>query len=86
MIYTTEKYKTLADRFNSNSFLGKLIIIKNNPDLFTIESDGYNIRLRLEDEAQKQELDLLFSFPETFGFEEIKDVFSLVDIKVKALP
>lgn len=61
MIYNIEQYKTLADRFNKMSFLQKLLTIKNNKELFTIETDGYNIRLRLEEEAQKLELDLLFS-------------------------
>lgn len=85
MKYTAEQYKTLAERFNKQPFLGKLIHIKNNPDIFTIESDGYNMRLRLEEEAQKAELDLLFEFPEFMEFSHIKDIFSLVNIKIKNL-
>ncbi len=85
MKYTVDQYKTLAERFNAQPFLGKLILIKNHPDIFTIESDGYNMRLRLEEEAQKAEIDLLFVFPEFMEFSHIKDVFSLVDIKIKNL-
>lgn len=85
MIYSIEQYKTLADRFNKMSFLQKLLTIKNNKELFTIETDGYNIRLRLEEEAQKLELDLLFSFPAFLEYQHLKDIFSLVDINTKEL-
>ncbi len=85
MKYSLEQYKTLADRFNSQTFLGKLITIKNNPEIFTIESDGYNIRLRLEEDAQKLELDLLFSFPQFLEYSHLKDIFSLSDINIKEL-
>ena len=85
MIYNIEQYKTLADRFNNMSFLQKLFTIKNNKELFTIETDGYNIRLRLEEEAQKLELDLLFSFPTFLEYQHLKDIFSLVDINTKEL-
>ena len=85
MIYSIEQYKTLADRFNKMPFLQKLLTIKNNKELFIIETDGYNIRLRLEEEAQKLELDLLFSFPAFLEYQHLKDIFSLVDINTKEL-
>lgn len=85
MIHTEQQYKTLADRFNKMSFLQKLLTIKNNKELFTVETDGYNIRLRLEEEAQKLELDLLFSFPAFLEYQHLKDIFSLVDINTKEL-
>ena len=85
MIHTEQQYKTLADRFNKMSFLQKLLTIKNNKELFTVETDGYNIRLRLEEEAQKLELDLLFSFPTFLEYQHLKDIFSLVDINTKEL-
>lgn len=81
MIYTIYEYKTLAERFNSQSFLQKIVTIKNNQNLFCIEQDGYNIRLRLEEEAQKLELDLLFEFPKFLEYSHLKDILSLVDIK-----
>lgn len=81
MIYTPDQYKKLSERFNSKSFLEKLIIIKNNQNIFTIQHDGYNIRLRLEESAQKLGLDLLFEFPEFFEYSHLKDMFSLVDVK-----
>lgn len=85
MIYSIEQYKILADRFNKMSFLQKLLTIKNNKDLFTLETDGYNVRLRLEENAQKLELDLLFSFPSFLEYQHLKDIFSLVDINTKEL-
>ena len=81
MIYTSEQYKKLAERFNNKSFLEKLIIIKNNQNIFTIQQDGYNIRLRLEESAQKLGLDLLFEFPEFLEYCHLKDILSLVDVK-----
>jgi len=50
-----------------------------------IESDGYNIRLRLEEGAMQLGLDSYFSFPEFLEYEHLRDIFSLVDIKIKQL-
>lgn len=83
MKYTAEQYKTLAERFNKNSFLGKVILIKQNSDIFTIESDGYNLALRLEHEAMNLELDRLFEFPSQFDFNSLRDIFKLIDINIK---
>ena len=84
--YTAEQYKTLADRFNKMTFLHKLITIKNTPQLFYLDTDGYNVELRLvDDEAMFNGFDDLFEFPTTFEFHHLKDVFSLIDIKVKEL-
>lgn len=81
MKYSSEQYKTLSERFNKQSFTGKLIIIKNNPNLFEIEVDDYNLRLRLLDEdAMKEGIDRRFSFPEFITFEVMRDLFKLVDI------
>ena len=85
MIYTVEQYKTLAERFNKQPFLGKLILIKNNPEIFTLEVDGTNVRLRLEEEAMELNLDSYFSFPEFFEYSHLKDIFSLGNISVKEL-
>ena len=85
MKYNLEQYTTLSERFNSQTFLGKLITIKNNPEIFTIELDGTNVRLRLEEDAQKAEIDLLFSFPVFLEYSHLKDIFSLSDINIKEL-
>jgi hypothetical protein len=86
MLYTEKIYSKLADRFNKNSFMGKLILIKNNPELFKIESDGTNLRLRLLDnEAMTNGFDLYFQFPEFIEFEQIRDIFSLIDVKIDNL-
>jgi hypothetical protein len=86
MLYTEKIYRNLADRFNKNSFMGKLILIKNNPELFKIESDGTNLRLRLLDnEAMINGFDLYFQFPEFIEFEQIRDIFSLIDVKIDNL-
>ena len=85
MIYSIEQYKVLAERFNKQLFLGKLILIKQNSTIFRIESDGYNVRLRLEEEAMELNLDSYFSFPEFFEYSHLKDIFSLGNISVKEL-
>lgn len=86
MKYNLDQYKTLAERFNSKSFLGKLMLIKQTPDLFTLEVSDGNFFLRLnDDEAQKNELDMLFSFPSILSDKEFKDLFSLLDIKIKII-
>ena len=85
MAYTVEQYKTLAERFNKQPFLGKLILIKNNPEIFTLEVDGTNVRLRLENDAMLLNLDYNFSFPQFFEYSHLKDIFSLADINIKDL-
>ena len=86
MKYSVEQYKTLGERFSKQSFLGKLVLIKQQKDLFQIETDGYNIRLRiLDNEAMELNIDSYFSFPEFFEYSHLKDIFSLADIKVKEL-
>jgi len=80
MKYTKENYIELSKRFNNQPFLGKLILIRNHSDIFTLETDGFNYRLRLEEEAQQLELDLLFQFPQTLEYKHMKDIFSLSDI------
>ncbi len=86
MKFTKDQWTTLSERFNKQSFLGKLMIIKNNSDIFYIQADGVNVRLRLHcEESMREGYDLLFSFCDFFSFAEIRDVFSLIDIKVKEL-
>ena len=85
-MYTKEQWETLSGRFNKMSFLQKLITIKNNTEVFYIQSDGYNIRLRLICEnAMREGFDSYFSFPEFFEYSHLKDIFSLADIKIKEL-
>lgn len=84
-MYSQTQYKTLASRFNANSFLGKLVLIKQNPSLFSIECDGVNLRLRLEDEAMNLGLDSYFSFPEFVDFEVISSLGKLADLSIKEL-
>ena len=50
----------------------------------TINLDGHN-EYNIEEEAQKLELDLLFSFPAFLEYQHLKDIFSLVDINTKEL-
>jgi len=85
-MYTEAQWKKLGNSFNSKSFLGKLILIKSNPTIMYIESDGYNVRLRLfSEEAMINNFDSYFSFPEFFEYSHLKDVFSLNDISIKEL-
>lgn len=86
-MYTLEQYTTLSERFNSKSFLGKILLIKQNPEIFILEVDeDGNFFLRLTDEQMmKQEVDMLFSFPQTFGKKEYKDLFSLINLTIKTV-
>ena len=86
MLYTEKSYIKLSERFNRQSFMGKIITIKNNPTLFKIETDGTNLRLRLLDnEAMELGLDLKFNFPEFVEFEQMRDIFNLIDVKIDKL-
>lgn len=86
MKYNLEQYKTLSEKFNKMSFLHKLITIKNTKELFEIESDGYNVRLRLLDEdAMVNNIDSYFIFPEFLEYSHLKDIFSLSDLIIKEL-
>jgi hypothetical protein len=86
MKFTENQYKTLGERFSSQSFLGKLILIKQNKELFSIETDGVNLRLRLNDiEAMNLGIDSYFSFPEFIDFEILRDICKLADLNIKEL-
>ena len=86
MKYSLEQYRTLAERFNKMTFLHKLITIKNTKELFVIETDGYNVRLRLLDEdAMINNIDSYFIFPQFLEYSHLKDIFSLSDINIKEL-
>jgi hypothetical protein len=81
--YSVEQYTKLSERFNKNSFTGKLILIKQNPNLFKLELDDGNFFLRLKDDkAMEKEIDFLFSFPQNLEDKELKDLFNLIDIKL----
>ena len=84
MRYNLKQYQKLAERFNNMSFLQKIIVVKQQ-SLFILECDIHgNLSLRLDDfEAMQSGVDILFTFPENLNGKEIKDVFSLIDLKVK---
>ena len=85
MKFSRTQYIELSKRFNKMSLLQKLVIIKSNPEIFELYTDGYNWRLRLENEAQGLELDLLFEFEEFSTFEVISSICKLADLNVKEL-
>lgn len=85
MKYSKNQYQTLADRFNKMSLLQKIVTIKQNPDIFELHTDGYNWRVRLEENAQQVGLDLLFEFEEFSSFELMRDICKLADLPVKEL-
>ena len=82
MNYTELQWKELAKRFNSKGFLGKLMLIKQNPTIFKLELDNGWIMLRLHsEEAMQGEYDMLFRFPNELTSSNINDLFWLADIK-----
>ena len=84
MTYSLKQYQEIARRFNEKTFLAKVILIKQQTELFSLESDGVNFKLRLLDfEAMNQNIDALFDFPETLNFQQMRDIFSLADINIR---
>lgn len=82
MEYTGAQWKELAKRFNEKGFLGKLMLIKQNPTLFKLEIDNGWMMLRLHsEEAMQREFDMLFEFPNEVSSSNIDDLFWAADIK-----
>lgn len=82
MNYTDNEWKELAKRFNEKGFLGKLLLIKQNPTLFKLEIDNGWMMLRLHSEAaMEKEFDMLFEFPNELSSSDITDLFWAADIK-----
>lgn len=76
MKYTKSQYEELARRFNEFGIQGKLLLIKQNPEIFKLEhhkEDWYLLRL-VEDEAMELELDFLFEFPNEISKEQLKNI------------
>lgn len=83
MMYTEPQWKELAKRFNKVSFLGKLMLIKQNPTIFKLEEDNSWFMLRLHcEEAMANEYDMLFEFPNELSSSDIRNLFWLSDIKL----
>ena len=83
MTYNKEQWITLSERFNQQSFTGKVLLIKQQPSIFKLEYDGECFWLRLVDEqAMKSEFDMLFSFPSLLSFEDMRDLLLLLDLKL----
>lgn len=82
MNYTDNEWKELAKRFNEKGFLGKLMLIKQNPKLFKLEIDNGWMMLRLHsEEAMEKEFDMWFQFPNELSSSDITDLFWVADIK-----
>lgn len=87
-MFSKENWITLSERFNSQSFIGKILLIKQHKDIFKLEYDGDgNFFLRLcNNEAMKQEYDLLFNFSQNLSFTEMRDLFRLIDLEIFKTP
>lgn len=88
MSFSKQQWVTLSERFNSNSFTGKIILIKNNLTIFKLEYDGDgNFFLRLcDNSAMLEGYDLLFSFPQNLDFTQMRDLFKLLDLEIFKMP
>jgi hypothetical protein len=61
--------------------LGKLMLIKQNKNIFKLEQDNGWFMLRLHDqEAMENEYDMLFNFPSELSSRDINDLFWMADI------
>jgi hypothetical protein len=79
--FTKQEWETLAKRFNEKKMLGKLMLIKQNKDIFKLEQDNGWFMLRLHDqEAMENEYDMLFEFPNELSSRDINDLFWMADI------
>jgi hypothetical protein len=82
MKYTKQQWETLAKRFNEKKMLGKLMLLKQHPDIFKLETDNGWMMLRLHaEEAMENEYDMLFEFPNELSSRDILDLFWMADIK-----
>ena len=81
--FTKTEWETLAKRFNEKKFIGKLMLIKQNPEIFKLEEDNSWFMLRLHDqEAMQNEYDMLFNFSNKLSSKDIRDLFWMADIKL----
>jgi hypothetical protein len=63
--------------------LGKLMLLKQHPDIFKLEIDNGWCMLRLHDQdAMEDEYDMLFEFPNELSSKDICDLFWMADIKI----
>jgi hypothetical protein len=82
-MYSERQWRELAKRFNEKKFIGKLMLIKQHPDIFKLETDNGWLMLRLHSkEAMENEYDFLFKFPNELSSREIDDLFWMADIKI----
>lgn len=80
--FTKSEWETLAKRFNEKKMLGKLMLLKQHPNIFKLETDNGWLMLRLHDqEAMENEYDMLFEFPNELSSRDIDDLFWMADIK-----
>lgn len=81
--FTKTEWETLAKRFNEKKFIGKMLLIKQNPEIFKLECDNGWYMLRLHDQyAMDEEIDMLFNFPNELSDSDVKDLFWMADIKL----
>ncbi len=83
MRFTEKQYIELGKRFSEKSFFAKIVTIKQNPEIFTLEVSEGNLFLRLEDSAMWENLDYYFTFPQNLSDKDWKDLLSLIDINLK---
>lgn len=84
MGFTTEQYSEMSKRFNKLNFAEKVKIIKENSNLFYLESKADWITLRLVDEeAQERGDDLLFNWSNNKEDIDVVVLFQLLGVLVK---
>lgn len=84
MVFSHEQYVEMSKRFNKLNFAEKVKIIKENSNLFYLESKADWITLRLVDEtAQERGDDLLFNWSNSKEDVDIVVLFQLLGVLVK---
>lgn len=83
-MFNHSQYAELSRRFNSKTFAEKVKIIKENSNIFYLESKSDWITLRLVDEeAQERGDDLLFNWDNNKEDVDVVVLFQLLGVLVK---
>lgn len=83
-MFNQQQYIEMSKRFNKLNFAEKVKIIKENNNLFYLESKANWITLRLVDEeAQERGDDLLFNWSNSKEDVDVVVLFQLLGVLVK---
>ena len=83
--YTLEDYREFAKHFNSQSFINKIKILKDNSDILQLGSDynWYNIQVKDKDiQEELHDTETGFHIKNEWGYREVLELLNLLDISI----